>query len=119
MIQIQHPGQFEKAAARLERERMGVRRSEAHLYEVTNRAKGVRYHVRFTRHDGHLFASCDRPAGAAIRSCASTSRPSSSSCACPADEAWELRREGDATSRAPLGFASDSEQGQKGNEPPT
>lgn len=63
MIQIQHSGQFEKAAARLERERMGVRRSEAHLYEVTNKAKGVRYHVRFTRHDGHLFASSDCPAG--------------------------------------------------------
>jgi uncharacterized Zn finger protein len=63
MIQIQNPRQFEKAAARLEWERMGVRRSEAHLYEVTNKAKGVRYHVRFTCHDGNLFASCDCPAG--------------------------------------------------------
>jgi uncharacterized Zn finger protein len=63
MIQIQHPRQFERAAARLERERMGVRRSEAHLYEVTNKVKGVCYHVRFTRQNGQLFASCDCPAG--------------------------------------------------------
>jgi uncharacterized Zn finger protein len=63
MIQIQNPNQFTKAAERLQRERMGVRRSEAHLYAVTNKAKGVTYNVRFTRRDGHLFASCDCPAG--------------------------------------------------------
>ena len=92
MIQIQHPNQFTKAAERLQRERMGVRRSEAHLYAVTNKAKGVTYNVRFTRHDGNLFASCD----------------------CPARE---LRR---GAPHAPSpGFASNSEQGQKGNEPPT
>jgi hypothetical protein len=34
----------------LTRERIGVRRSEAHLYAVTNKAKGVTYNVRFTRH---------------------------------------------------------------------
>ena len=42
---------------------MGVRRAEPHMYEVTNKLKGVRYHVRFTRQDGQLFASCDCPAG--------------------------------------------------------
>jgi uncharacterized Zn finger protein len=63
MIQIRHAEQFTKAAERLQRERMGVRRSEAHLYAVTNKAKGVTYNVRFTRQDGHLFASCDCPAG--------------------------------------------------------
>ena len=63
MIQIQNPNQFTRAAERLQRERMGVRRAEAHLYEVTNKAKGVRYHVRFARQDGGLFASCDCPAG--------------------------------------------------------
>ena len=63
MIQIQSAEQFTKAAERLQRERMGVRRSEAHLYEVTNIRKGVTYNVRFTRHDGNLFASCDCPAG--------------------------------------------------------
>jgi uncharacterized Zn finger protein len=63
MIQIQNPNQFTKAAERLQRELMGVRRSEAHLGEVTNKAKGVTYNVRFTRQDGNLFASCDCPAG--------------------------------------------------------
>ena len=63
MIQIQRAEQFTRAAERLERERMGVRRAEAHMYEVTNKAKGVRYHVRFVRHDGNLFASCYCPAG--------------------------------------------------------
>ena len=63
MIQIQNPNQFTRAAERLQRERMGVRRAEAHMYEVTNKAKGVRYHVCFTRQDGSLFASCDCPAG--------------------------------------------------------
>jgi uncharacterized Zn finger protein len=63
VIQIQNPDQFTKAAERLQRERMGVRRSEAHLYAVTNKAKGVTYNVRFTRQDDSLFASCDCPAG--------------------------------------------------------
>ena len=49
VIQIQNPNQFTKAAERLQRERMGVRRSEAHLYAVTNKTKGVTYNVRFTR----------------------------------------------------------------------
>jgi uncharacterized Zn finger protein len=63
MIQIQNPNQFTKAAERLTKERMGVRRAEAHMYEVTNKSKGTRYHVRFDRRDGSLFASCDCPAG--------------------------------------------------------
>lgn len=63
MIQIQRPEQFRRAAERLQNERMGVRRAAPHMYEVTNKAKGVRYQVRFTRHDGNLFASCDCPAG--------------------------------------------------------
>jgi uncharacterized Zn finger protein len=63
MIQIQRAEQFTRAAERLQNERMSVRRAEAHLYEVTNKSKGVRYHVRFTRRDGSLFASCTCPAG--------------------------------------------------------
>jgi uncharacterized Zn finger protein len=63
MIQIQHPEQFTKAAERLTRERMGVRRAEAHMYEVENKTKGVSYHVRLTRRGESLFASCDCPAG--------------------------------------------------------
>jgi uncharacterized Zn finger protein len=62
MIRIQNPNQFTKAVERLQRERMGVRRTEAHLYAVTNKAKGVTYNVRFTHLDGNLFASCDCPA---------------------------------------------------------
>jgi uncharacterized Zn finger protein len=63
MIQIQRAEQFTRAADRLTKERMSVRRAEPHMYEVTNKSKGVRYHVRFTRQDGNLFASCDCPAG--------------------------------------------------------
>lgn len=63
MIQIQRPEQFTKAAERLNNERMGVRRAEPHMYEVTNKAKGHAYHVRFERRNGSLFASCDCPAG--------------------------------------------------------
>lgn len=63
MIQIQRAEQFTTAAARLERERMGVRRFEPHAYEVINKAKGHTYHVRFERVDGRLFGSCDCPAG--------------------------------------------------------
>jgi uncharacterized Zn finger protein len=63
MIQINHSSQFSRAAERLTKERMGVRRAEAHMYEVTNKAKGTRYHVRLTRRDGSLFIGCDCPAG--------------------------------------------------------
>lgn len=63
MIQIQSAEQFKRAAERLQKERMGVRRAEPHMYEVTNKAKGTRYHVRLTRRDGRLFIGCDCPAG--------------------------------------------------------
>lgn len=63
MIQIQSRQQFTKAAERLTRERMGVRKSEAHAYEVTNKAKGTRYTVRFHRLQGRTFVSCDCKAG--------------------------------------------------------
>jgi uncharacterized Zn finger protein len=63
MIQIQSRQQFERAAERLTKERMGVRKFEAHAYEVTNKAKGTRYHVRFTQRASQTFASCDCPAG--------------------------------------------------------
>lgn len=63
MIQIQRAEQFTRAAERLQNERLGVRRAEAHMYEVTNKAKGTRYHVRLTRHNGSLFIGCDCPAG--------------------------------------------------------
>ena len=63
MIQIQNPGQFAKAAERLQKERMSVRRQEPHAYAVRNTVKGTKYTVRFTRRDGRTFASCDCPAG--------------------------------------------------------
>lgn len=63
MIRIQNAEQFTKAAERLQNERLGVRRAEPHMYEVENKTKGTRYHVRFTRRGGNLFASCDCPAG--------------------------------------------------------
>jgi uncharacterized Zn finger protein len=63
MIQIQRPEQFTKAADRLQREHMGVRRQEPHLYEVTNKTKGHSYHVRITRRGGAVFGSRTCPAG--------------------------------------------------------
>lgn len=63
MIQIQRAEQFTKAADRLQKERMGVRRQEPHLYEVTNKTKGHSYHVRITRRGEMTFGSCTCPAG--------------------------------------------------------
>ena len=63
MIQIQRPEQFTKAADRLNAEPQSIRRSEPHLYEVTNKRKGHTYHVRITRMNGGVFASCTCPAG--------------------------------------------------------
>lgn len=63
MIQIQNPSQFTRAAERLQSERMGVRKSEAHTYTVTNTTKGTRYTVRFHRLGGLTFVSCDCKAG--------------------------------------------------------
>jgi hypothetical protein len=63
MIQIQRPEQFMKAADRLRKEHMGVRRHEPHLYKVTNKTRGHSYHVRITHQDGRTFGSCTCPAG--------------------------------------------------------
>jgi hypothetical protein len=63
MIQIQRREQFTKAAARLTTERQSVRRYEAGLYEVTNKAKGHTYHVRIERKDGQPFGTCTCEAG--------------------------------------------------------
>jgi hypothetical protein len=63
MIQIQRAGQFTRAAERLRKERHGVRRHEPGLYEVTNKTKGSRYHVRIERRGGMTFGSCTCPAG--------------------------------------------------------
>jgi hypothetical protein len=63
MIQIQRPEQFTKAAERLQKEHMGVRRHEPGLYEVTNKTKGSRYHVRIERRGAMTFGSCTCPAG--------------------------------------------------------
>lgn len=63
MIQIQRREQFTKAAERLQKERMSVRRCEPHAYSVRNTVKGTSYTVRFSRRDGRTFASCDCPAG--------------------------------------------------------
>ena len=40
-----------------------IRRQESHLYEVTNKRKGTRYHVRITRMNGETFGSCTCKAG--------------------------------------------------------
>ncbi len=58
MIQIQRREQFTKAEARAKKEKMHVRRYEPSLYEVTNRAKGHSYLVRFERQDGKTFGTC-------------------------------------------------------------
>jgi uncharacterized Zn finger protein len=63
MIQIQRREQFAKAADRLQSEPQSIRRSEPHLYEVTNKTKGNTYHVRITRMNGETFGSCTCKAG--------------------------------------------------------
>lgn len=63
MIQIQRREQFTKAADRLNREPQSIRRQEPHLYEVTNKTKGTRYHVRITRQGDQTFGSCTCKAG--------------------------------------------------------
>ena len=63
MIQVQRPEQFRRAAERLQKEHMGVRRHEPRLYEGTNKTKGFRYYVRIERRGGMTFGSCTRPAG--------------------------------------------------------
>jgi hypothetical protein len=63
MIQIQRREQFTKAAEKLWRECMGVRRQEPHLYEVTNKSKGISYHVRIERQGAQTFGTCTCEAG--------------------------------------------------------
>jgi hypothetical protein len=67
MIQIQRPEQFTKAAERISKEKMSVRRYEPHLYEVTNKAKAHTYLVRFERMHGQTFATCTCEAGTPSR----------------------------------------------------
>lgn len=63
MIQIQGREQFKSAAARIQRERMSVRRMEAGAYVITNTAKGHNYVVRFVRIEGKVFGGCTCEAG--------------------------------------------------------
>ena len=63
MIQIQRAEQFTRAAERAGKEKMSVRRYEAHVYEVTNKAKQHTYLVRFERHHGQVFGTCTCEAG--------------------------------------------------------
>jgi hypothetical protein len=63
MIQIQRREQFTKAAVRAQKEHMHVRRYEQNVYEVTNRAKGHSYLVRFTRLGANVFGTCTCEAG--------------------------------------------------------
>ena len=67
MIQIQRREQFTKAAERISREKMGVRRYEPHVYEVTNKAKGHAYLVRFEQRHGQTFGTCTCEAGTPTR----------------------------------------------------
>ena len=63
MIQIQRKQQFEKAAARLNKEPQSIRRHEPGLYIVTNKAKGTSYPVRVERREGKTFITCGCEAG--------------------------------------------------------
>ena len=63
MIQITGRQQFEKAAAKAQKERMSVRRYEPSVYEVTNKAHGTTYLVRFLRLGANVFGKCTCEAG--------------------------------------------------------
>jgi hypothetical protein len=67
MIQIQRPEQFERAAARLTKERMRIARHEPGFYRVENTSKGRTYHVRVERRDGLTFGTCTCEAGTPSR----------------------------------------------------
>jgi hypothetical protein len=67
MIQIQRPEQFTKAQERAGKERQYVRCYEPHVYEVTNRANGHSYLVRFERRHGQTFGTCTCEAGTPTR----------------------------------------------------
>lgn len=64
MIQIQNAAQFEKAAARLTKERMRVARHEPGFYRVENKTKGHTYHVCIERNG---FGTCTCEAGTPSR----------------------------------------------------
>ncbi len=63
MIQIIGGNQFRNAAARLQRERMKVKRHEAGRYDVTNTAKNHNYLVSFTKINERVFGTCTCEAG--------------------------------------------------------
>lgn len=67
MIQIQNAEQFEKAAARLQKERMRVARHEPGFYRVENRTKGRTYYVRIERNTLGTFGTCTCEAGTPSR----------------------------------------------------
>jgi hypothetical protein len=67
MIQIQTAAQFERAAARLQKERMRIARHEPGFYRVENTAKGRTYHVRIEKHEGATFGTCTCEAGTPSR----------------------------------------------------
>jgi uncharacterized Zn finger protein len=67
MIQIQRPEQFTKAQERAGKERQHVRRYEPNVYQVTNKAKGHSYLVRFERRGGQTFGTCTCEAGSPSR----------------------------------------------------
>ncbi|MDT7807298.1 MAG: hypothetical protein QOJ70_1111 [Acidobacteriota bacterium] len=67
MILIQSATQFERAAARLQKERMRIARHEPGFYRVENTSKGRTYHVRVERHDGLTFGTCTCEAGTPSR----------------------------------------------------
>ena len=63
MIQLTGRDQFKNAAERAGREHMHVRGYEPGVYEVTNRAKGHAYLVRFVRLGASVFDECTCEAG--------------------------------------------------------
>jgi hypothetical protein len=63
MIQLTGRQQFKSAAERATKEHMHVRRYEHGVYEVTNRAKGHSYLVRFLRLGANVFGKCSCEAG--------------------------------------------------------
>lgn len=63
MIQIQRREQFERAAARLQKEPQSIHRHEPGLWIVTNKAKGSSYPVRVERIGGRTFITCGCEAG--------------------------------------------------------
>jgi hypothetical protein len=67
MIQIQSAGQFERAAARLTKERMRIARHEPGFYRVENSTNGRTYHVRIERTDLGTFGTCTCEAGTPSR----------------------------------------------------